>query len=155
MSSAGFPELILVIDTQAAVDYSQTQRYAAITIVWRVVTFPATEHHLRLTGMLTRPESSRPNTETIKTWLRDVSRYTISQFASRRKNDRDTVNSSYRSDVLNMFLIVFALICCIIFVLLFLWGRNKCLHKLTSWRVTSVTHIDLTYYTLTRHCYYF
>ena len=28
----------------------------------------------------------------------------------------DTVNSSYRSDVLNMFLIVFALICCIIFV---------------------------------------
>jgi len=37
-----------------------------------------------------------------------------------------------------------------------LWGRNKCLHfrrhTLTSWSVTSVTHIDLTYYTLTRHC---
>ena len=32
----------------------------------------------------------------------------------------DTVNSSYRSDVLNTFLIVFTLICCIIFVLLLL-----------------------------------
>ena len=32
------------------------------------------------------------------------------------------------TDVLNMFLIVFALICCIIIIiLLFLWGRNKCL----------------------------
>ena len=28
-------------------------------------------------------------------------------------------------------------------------------HTLTSWRVTSATYIDLTYYTLTRHCYYF
>jgi len=58
-----------------------------------------------------------------------------------------------------MFLIVFALICCIIYVLLFLWGRNKCLHfgrhTLTSSRVTSATHIDLIYYTLTWRCYHF
>jgi len=57
-----------------------------------------------------------------------------------------------------MFLIVFALICCIIFIHLFLWGRNKCLHFAgTHWRqrVTSAKHIDLTYYTLTRHCYCF
>jgi len=81
-------------------------------------------------------------------WL--VQSVTIHDFtvASRRKNYCDTVNSSYCSDVLNMFLIVFTLICCIIFVLLFLWGKNKCLHfcrhTLTSWRVTSATHIDPT-----------
>jgi len=58
-----------------------------------------------------------------------------------------------------MFLIVFALICCIIFVLFFLWWINKCLHfcrhRLPSPRVTSAMHIDLIYYTLTRYCYYF
>ena len=52
-----------------------------------------------------------------------------------------------------MFLIVLASICCIIFVLLSLRGRNKCLHfhrhTLTSWHVTSASHINTTYYTLT------
>ena len=55
--------------------------------------------------------------------------------------------------VLNMFLIVFALICCIIFVLLFLWGRNKCLHFRQHTRVScdvsyahwhDLLHIDPT-----------
>jgi len=43
-----------------------------------------------------------------------------------------------------VFLIVFTLICCIIFVFLFLCGRNKCLHfrrhTLTSWHDVSYAH---------------
>jgi len=67
------------------------------------------------------------------------------------ENYCDTVNSSYHSDVLillNMFFDSFRFIYCIIFVLLFLCGRNKCLHfrqhTLTSWRVTAAKHIDPT-----------
>ena len=59
---------------------------------------------------------------------------TISRFVSRRYNYCDTLNSSYRSDVLDMFLIVSALICCIIFVLVFLWGKiSVYIFAVTHW----------------------
>jgi len=90
------------------------------------------------------------------------STYTISRFASRRSNYCDTVNSSYRSDVLNRFFIVFSSMlhyfCSFILTRPFRHGS-----LLTFWRFTNLiisiiytvagtphtdllTHTDLTYY---------